>query len=73
MRDCIIEASGIADTISDYDELDRDFLVSYASKLSFEEFAGKTKGEKTYAEELDAEAMKRLLHEAKSNRECRTG
>lgn|GEM_PF-6255024 len=73
VRDCILETAEISDMIADYDQLDRDFLVSYASKLSLEEFASKAKGEKIYADDLDAEAMGRLLHEAKSNRQCRDG
>ena len=71
VRDCIIEAAGIAEAISDYDELDRDFLVSYASTLSLDELSEKTKGERTYSDDLNAEELARLLTEAKKNRTCR--
>lgn len=43
VRDCIINAAKIASAIPDYDELDRDFLVAYASQLSREEFRRKVK------------------------------
>ena len=71
MRDCIIEAAEISDAISGYDELDRDFLVLYASTLSIEELSSKSKGEKTYSDHLSADDLARLSREAKTNRACR--
>ncbi|UTW54395.1 hypothetical protein [Kordiimonas sp. SCSIO 12610] len=70
-RDCILQAAKIEELLSDYDQLDKDFLIIYASQLSFEEFANKTKGTKTYSDDLSPADMKRLQNEVQFNRECR--
>lgn len=71
VRDCILQAANIAEELSNYDELDRDFLVAYASQLSLDDFMRQTKGQRTYSEDLEDEAVERLLREAKTNSACR--
>jgi hypothetical protein len=71
VRDCILAAAKVEALISEYDQLDRDFLVIYASGLSYEEFERTAKGTKRYSEDLTPADIRRLLVEAQFNKECR--